>query len=377
MVRMHIAYCIQGEQFKNDRLRDPRVSYLYPGSGWITVLYQIAAQHGIEVASGDIALENISNGKWSAKDVWVVQDMTSLHASQLLLAGASPFLITCFEAPLYAPFFYDKAEDIAAGFRFRYGFGLGDVSLTQEPTGRLLKPKFPSFYLKDMADIDQPGNWSGKKKLTLIAGNKFKSSKLFFPKGAGPVDLLRQMKWMGWRAISPSYAKSLRVCLHEARLDAIDYFARHGGVHLYGAGWDDMRGLPRPWAERLVTNQGVFNHGRCNNKLAILKEYRFSLCYENIAMPGYITEKIIDCFVAGVVPIYRGAPDIRDYISPDAFIAAEGDDLQVINQRMDSMDEEQARFMLACGRQYLQSEQGALHSYEGFAEAFMELVLAC
>ena len=35
---------------------------------------------------------------------------------------------------------------------------------------------------------------------------------------------------------------------------------------------------------------------------------------------GYISEKIFDCFFAGTVPLYLGAPDIEDYIPADTFI---------------------------------------------------------
>lgn len=43
------------------------------------------------------------------------------------------------------------------------------------------------------------------------------------------------------------------------------------------------------------------------NKYEVIKDYRFSICYENARdIPGYTTEKLFDCFKAGVVPIYIG-----------------------------------------------------------------------
>ena len=41
-------------------------------------------------------------------------------------------------------------------------------------------------------------------------------------------------------------------------------------------------------------------------------------CIEKI--PGLITEKIFDCFAAGTVPIYLGAPNITDYIPRSCFV---------------------------------------------------------
>ncbi len=61
--------------------------------------------------------------------------------------------------------------------------------------------------------------------------------------------------------------------------------------------------------------------GRVESKDAVLKKTRFSICYENVRdLPGYITEKIFDCFFAGCVPVYWGANDITDHIPADCFV---------------------------------------------------------
>jgi len=46
------------------------------------------------------------------------------------------------------------------------------------------------------------------------------------------------------------------------------------------------------------------------NKLTGLKDYFFSFAIENDIIPGYFSEKILDCFMTGTVPIYAG----DDYI---------------------------------------------------------------
>ena len=58
----------------------------------------------------------------------------------------------------------------------------------------------------------------------------------------------------------------------------------------------------------------------------ILDRARFSVCYENSrGSPGYLSEKIFDCFTSGCVPVYIGtthaAPPIPAacYIDADAF----------------------------------------------------------
>src|SRR6266568_906355 len=47
-----------------------------------------------------------------------------------------------------------------------------------------------------------------------------------------------------------------------------------------------------------------------DDKIEGLKDYRYSLAIENCRQNFYFTEKIIDCFMTGTVPIYWGCPSI-------------------------------------------------------------------
>ncbi len=61
--------------------------------------------------------------------------------------------------------------------------------------------------------------------------------------------------------------------------------------------------------------------GEVPDKIAVMKNYRFCFCYENIhGKKGYITEKIFDAFTAGTVPIYWGASNVEKYIPENCFI---------------------------------------------------------
>jgi hypothetical protein len=61
-----------------------------------------------------------------------------------------------------------------------------------------------------------------------------------------------------------------------------------------------------------------------DKKVEIMRNYKFYLCYENTyGINGLISEKIFDCFAAGCIPIYLGAPDIKNYIPADCFIDRE------------------------------------------------------
>ena len=60
-------------------------------------------------------------------------------------------------------------------------------------------------------------------------------------------------------------------------------------------------------------------HNPVKNKLATIKNYCFSLCTENSYHPGYVTEKLIDSFLSGSIPIYWGCLD-KALFNEDAFI---------------------------------------------------------
>lgn len=60
--------------------------------------------------------------------------------------------------------------------------------------------------------------------------------------------------------------------------------------------------------------------GPVADKQAFLKNYKFSLAFENTSTPGYCTEKLLQAFLAGTVPIYYGDPTVTDDFNPKAFI---------------------------------------------------------
>lgn len=54
----------------------------------------------------------------------------------------------------------------------------------------------------------------------------------------------------------------------------------------------------------------------------LLRPYRFALVFENKLVPGYVTEKIVNAFLAGCIPIYWGSRSVLDIFNPDSFIFA-------------------------------------------------------
>jgi len=54
-----------------------------------------------------------------------------------------------------------------------------------------------------------------------------------------------------------------------------------------------------------------------------LNDYMFSICIENDKYNNYFTEKILDCFASGTIPIYWGCPSIGDYFDINGIIILE------------------------------------------------------
>jgi hypothetical protein len=129
--------------------------------------------------------------------------------------------------------------------------------------------------------------------------------------------------------------------LHQRRVDTVRYFERRAPERfaLFGHGWDIPAVRPGSWG-RLVKRVDEWKRrwrpgsrpafpswrGTITRKHEILDRARFSICYENSrGSPGYLSEKIFDCFTSGCVPVYIGTthaePPIPNacYIDADAF----------------------------------------------------------
>jgi hypothetical protein len=57
-----------------------------------------------------------------------------------------------------------------------------------------------------------------------------------------------------------------------------------------------------------------------NEKIELAKSYKFVLAFENGSHPGYVTEKIMDGFYAGAIPIYWGSYKIHEDFNSRSFV---------------------------------------------------------
>jgi len=81
-------------------------------------------------------------------------------------------------------------------------------------------------------------------------------------------------------------------------------------------------------------------YGSTYKKLSIkldgLKEYMFSIVVENEKLDYLFTEKIIDCFMTGTIPIYWGCPSIGDFFDINGILVFNNiDELTSIIKKID------------------------------------------
>lgn len=76
------------------------------------------------------------------------------------------------------------------------------------------------------------------------------------------------------------------------------------------------------WVDKLRNKVDLYGTGfnPFDKKEDALADYMFSVTIENTQYETYWTEKILDCFACGTIPIYHGAPDLGNYFNMDGII---------------------------------------------------------
>jgi hypothetical protein len=63
-----------------------------------------------------------------------------------------------------------------------------------------------------------------------------------------------------------------------------------------------------------------------DHKISALKDYRYSLAIENSFEDCYFTEKLLDCFLTGTIPIYMGHKSILNIFDKDGIFFCENEE---------------------------------------------------
>jgi hypothetical protein len=213
-----------------------------------------------------------------------------------------------FESPVVDPKMYRAFPDIARHFKRLYSFSDADA-VVPVVGSRVPLLRFEIPYPIDRVREDL-FNRTDRKFLVVINHNKVPA--------------------LNWNE------------LYTERMRAVEFFGRTNDIDLYGKGWGGpsfLIGMPQwvpgtaqhvhTWLRKqwqrvrpdplLVAARKVYR-GFVKDKLGTLGGYTFCLCFENVKLNGWITEKLFDCFVAGTIPVFQGAPNVQEYVPKECFI---------------------------------------------------------
>ncbi len=271
----------------------------------------------------------------------------------------------------------------------------------------------PSMYRDLKAaqhDFKRVYSWSDSASLEPFVGAPLKCLPLRWPQSFSQVHAgLWESEDRGFMVMLngnklPRYWTPCRE-LYSERMRAVEYFARTNEIELYGNGWDGptykvghwmvpgtfgrvrmpgtiqhlSRQMTRLWQQAfpkplLVAARRVYK-GFTPTKRDTLAKYKFSLCFENSVLKGWITEKIFDCFFAGTIPVYWGAPDVTEQIPAGAFIdMRKFRDYAELRQYLHSLGPAELRRYRETARDFIASPAFQPFSKQSFAELFARII---
>ncbi len=305
---MFAALATRNTEFYENRVFNKRaIAAMRPSlepmaTPWLRVC-AVAQERGLRFITADrVVTEGID-----PREVLVVAYDWTPDAEQLIARGAHPAALVSFEPPVIAWWLYYHLEQVSG--RFPHTF------LFEGARDRVARSTwFHPLHFPQPCPPPRPTGlpWSRRKFLAMINSNK-------------ALPRLREIgRWFDRprevslkRAIASFRYRPIARERYRARLRAIEAFAHEDGFDLYGEGWRHRHPAVEP--ELHAAAQRAYR-GTVRDKLALLARYRFALVYENTRFPGYVSEKLFDCFFARCIPVYSGAPDVALYVPPAAFI---------------------------------------------------------
>jgi alpha(1,3/1,4) fucosyltransferase len=182
--------------------------------------------------------------------------------------------------------------------------------------------------------------------------------------------------------------------LHVMRVQAIRFFEAHAPdlFSLYGKEWDQPAREPgkrgrikkrlQQWQAKFLpttVNKRPFPSylGSVDKKSDVLDRAKFSICYENSrGAPGYVTEKIFDCFRSGTVPVYLGNMGKHSVIPAATYINRDhfSSDAALLDYLKKVTPQEHEAYQEAAAT-YLKSSQAQWFGNENFCKTLVREIV--
>jgi hypothetical protein len=314
---------------------------------------------GIEVHTADYLVRGEKANKINVYfSLGIISNFKELaKRSDVILSG-----IFTFEAPIVQPSTYKALKVASRYFKRIYCYTPSEALVRFGCAGL----KFHKFHIPYAYDRVFEHLWQKKdrKFLTLLNWNR-----------------LARRSWQE---------------LYTERLRALEFFSQFDEIDLYGMGWDRApyrvgeTWIPHTFMRihryirehvpfvRMHPYEKVIHktyRGVAQSKYETQSNYTFTICYENMMLPGWLNENIFDCFLVGTIPIYLGPPDVTDYVPAECFIdKRQFATYQELRSFLKSLGEKEIQLYKENARDYLSSDMYRPFCKESFAEIFVRAV---
>jgi hypothetical protein len=97
---------------------------------------------------------------------------------------------------------------------------------------------------------------------------------------------------------------------------------------------------------RVLNNIGGPIPGLWREKMDFMRAYKFNICFENRALPGYTTEKLFEAMATRCMPIYWGDPLVQEDFNPRSFLNyADFPSEEALIEKIIEMDRDDAKYL--------------------------------
>ncbi len=339
-----IVYDSDHPHAEDNKCFSEEYSLLNPFNVFTFVLADRARKRGFEIVTSDVFL------RMNSQEVALaITDMVSCRTELLLKKGVVPLICFSMESPLVARKFYMNIRKLAGRYFHNIQFQ-GTIERLKSTNTQFSVMYYPT----EGRNLLQNLSWDDKKLLVMINRNK----RMFRTDSSNIrslfVSALSYMR-VGIQKLMDPWIRSPEI--YKNRIRAIKYFSSNRSFDLYGDGWTKrISGFDK--THELAAQQAFRGQISPNKKLEVLSHYKFAICFENCVFPGYVTEKIFDCFLAGCIPIYLGAPDINDFVPKGSYIDfRDFKNFKSLEFFLEKVTFEEGYKMLECAREFIMSKK--------------------
>jgi hypothetical protein len=116
--------------------------------------------------------------------------------------------------------------------------------------------------------------------------------------------------------------------------------------------------------------------GVIKRKRDVFSNYTFSLVIENVSQKYWVTEKIFDSLINGVIPIYLGCSNISDYIPSNCYISLNNfENIKVLMKYIDELSTQDIILFRQNITDYLNSDKVKPFTNDYFVKTLSETII--